>query len=386
MAARLRQMIRLPDIVGWWEGLDRPLRRLPAIAAAALLALTVVACVWSVSAEETYGKQAQASNKKKLKSGARRDFDLYETIYRRVGNGESYYVVALDEQRHSRYPTKPFVTVRPPTLAWSSTILGLAGLRVIAALLWATTAMGLYFGLRGKVRSAEQIGIGLFSLAMGAVALIPKVGLSPEIMAGLFVSAALATYRRERWWPSLLLACCGLAIRELALAYFLLWGALAVSQARWREAAAVGAAVAVFAIGMYFHAQAVIAHQLPTDIVSDGWTAHQGLNLALHGIVLVSLLSALPGWLGPPLAVLPLLGWAALGGRLGLVATCWFAGILTAVALFARIDNFYWVALIFPIYGAGLALVPRALGDLVAALRSFRGRRPDAAASGSTGH
>jgi hypothetical protein len=77
--------------------------------------------------------------------------------------------------------------------------------------------------------------------------------------------------------------------------------------------------------------------------------------------------------------LLPLLGWTALGGRQGLFATLWFAGFILAVSLFARYVNFYWLSLMLPAYGAGLALVPRAVMDLVSALR----RRPDAASTGS---
>ena len=275
------------------------------------------------------------------------------------------------------------MTVRLPTLAMSSTVLGLPGLRVLAALLWATTAVGIYFAIKGKVSRVEAIGAFLATLGVGAVALIRQVGLSQEIMAGLFVSASLATWRRERWWPSFLLACAGLAIRELALPYFLLWGALAMQQRRWGEVLAVAGAVLLFAVGMAFHAQAVIAHRLPGDLVSDGWGAMQGLDLALHGIVLVTVFNALPDWLGAPLAVLSLLGWFGLGGRLGLTASLWFAGFIVLVALVARIDNFYWLALLVPAYGAGLALAPRAIADLVAATRGRRDPRPDAAAAGS---
>ena len=376
-------MMRLPDIVAWWESLGRPLRRLPRWAAALALALTVIACIWSVQAEHSYGRAAEAENAKKLAKGARRDFDLYLAIDERVAAGENYYAAALDEHRRSRFPTTPFVTVRPPTLAMSSTVLGLPGLRVLAALLWATTAVGIYFAIKGRVSRVEAIGAFLATLGVGAVALIRQVGLSQEIMAGLFVSASLATWRRERWWPSFLLACAGLAIRELALPYFLLWGALAMQQRRWGEVLAVAGAVLLFAVGMAFHAQAVIAHRLPGDLVSDGWGAMQGLDLALHGIVLVTVFNALPDWLGAPLAVLSLLGWFGLGGRLGLTASLWFAGFIVLVALVARIDNFYWLALLVPAYGAGLALAPRAIADLVAATRGRRDPLPDAAAAGS---
>jgi hypothetical protein len=89
----------------------------------------------------------------------------------------------------------------------------------------------------------------------------------------------------------------------------------------------------------------------------------------------VSNLGKLWWWLGPPLALLPLLGWASLGGRRGLFATLWFAGYFLAAALFARQVNFYWLSLVLPAYGAGLALVPRAVWDLVSAIRLRRRAR-----------
>ena len=59
----------------------------------------------------------------------------------------------------------------------------------------------------------------------------------------------------------------------------------------------------------------------------------------------------------------------AVGGRLGALASLWFAGFIAAVAIFARQENFYWMGLFVPAYGVGLAFVPRALADLVAAVR-----------------
>ena len=370
----------MPDFAAWWESLGRPLRRLPRWAAALLLVATAAACVWSVPAVEAYGTSAREVNDDRLDAGARRDFDLYQTINRRIAAGESYYDVALDEQRSSNFPTKPFVAVRAPTLAWSSLVLGLAGWRLVALGLWLATVLGLYAGLAGRAGKLERIGVAFVAAAAGAAAGIENVGLSHEIVAGLFVSAALALYRRDRWWPSLILAACALAIREMALPFLLLWAAFAAGERRWREFVAVAAVVALFAVGMALHAQAVIAHQLPGDLVSPGWAGFEGPVLAVSGIVMVTLLDALPAWLGPPLAVLPLVGWLGLGGRLGLFATLWFAGYALGVALFARQENFYWLALMIPAYGAGLALVPRALADLTVALR---GRPPRAAGPGS---
>lgn len=362
------------DPAGWWSAMERPLRRLPRWGVLAVLLLTLLACLWSVPAAQSYGAGFSADVSARLDRGDRRDFDLYEAINRRVAAGESYYVAALDEQRSSGYPTKPFVTVRSPVLAWGDLALGPTGWRVVAIGLWLATLFGLVGLLSGRTSFAERVGAALTAAAFGAVAFMPKVGLSHDVVAGLFLSAALALYRPHRWWLSLLLAACGLAVRELALPFVLLWAAFAASQRRWRELAAVAGVLALFALGMILHAEAVAAERLPGDMTSPSWSGLLGPALPLYGLLSVTPLQhTLPSWLGPPLAVLPLLGWAALGGRTALFALLWFAGYVFGVSLFGRQEHFYWLALLLPVYGAGLALVPRALADLVAALRRAPG-------------
>jgi hypothetical protein len=363
----------IPDFVGSWNRIEHPLRRLPRWAAALVLALTVALCVWSGPAEYHYGHHASQVNHARLKRGDRRDFDLYRTIDKRVANGESYWHAALAEQRRSRYPTKPFMAVRPPTLAWATLVLGLTGWRVVAFGLWLVAALGMIPLFKNRAKLIERLGAVVTAGAFGSsVDFLVKVGLSHEILAGAFLSAALVVYRPKRWWPSLLLAACGLAIRELALPFVLLWAVFAASQRRWREFAAVLVVLALFAIGMALHAQAVAAERLPGDLTSPGWTGMQGLPFTLYGLVSVIGMGKLPFWLGPPLVLLPLLGWVALGGRTGLFGTLWFGGFLLATSLFARQENFYWLSLVLPAYGAGLALVPRAIYDLVTALRRRR--------------
>jgi hypothetical protein len=369
----------MPDFVAWWSAWRRPFRHLPRWAALAVLAFAVVATAWSVPAEYRYGHHATSELHKRLKRGDRRDFDLYLAIDRRVAAGENYYHAALAEQRKSHYPTRPFVAVRPPTIAWTTALIGLTGWRVVAGLLWLTTVLGMIWFTARRAHWTERLGAAAGAAAFGTGAWLTQVGLSHEIIAGLFLSSALVLYRPHRWWPSLLLAACALAVRELALPFLLLWAVFAASQRRWRECTAILLVVGLFAVAMAFHAQAVIAYRLPGDLPSQGWTGMQGPAFALYGLMSVTKLGKLPYWLGPPLALLPLLGWAALGGRRGLFATLWFAGFLGAASLFARQANFYWMSLVLPAYGAGIALVPRAVIDLVSALR----RRPDAAGAGS---
>nr|WP_166178861.1 hypothetical protein [Altererythrobacter segetis] len=384
-----RSPLRLPDLVGRWSALRRPFRHLPRWAALATLALAVLACIWAVPAEHRYGHRASSEIHKRLSRGDRRDFDLYKTIDHRVAAGENYYHAALAEQRKSHYPTKPFVAVRLPTLAWATVIVGLTGWRIVAGVLWLITVLGMIWFTAGRVHWVERIGAALAVAVFGAGAWLTEVGLSHEIIAGLSLSAALVLYRPWRWWPSLLLAACALAIRELALPFVLLWAAFAASQRRWREFAGLAALVTMFAVGLALHAQMVAAYRLPGDLPSQGWSGLQGPVLALFGLMSVASLGKLPGWLdlpftlplwlGPLLALLPLFGWAALGGRRGLFATLWFVGYFMIVSIFARRMNFYWLSLVLPAYGAGLAFVPRALWDLVSALR----RRPHAASAGS---
>jgi MFS family permease len=381
--------LRVPDLVGQWSALRRPFRHLPRWAALAVLALSVLACVWAVPAEHSYGHRATSEIHKRLSRGDRRDFDLYKTIDRRVAAGENYYHAALAEQRKSHYPTKPFLAVRLPTIAWVTTLIGLTGWRVVAGVLWLTIVLGTIWFTAGRAHWIERIGAALAVAVYGSGAWLTEVGLSHEIIAGLFLSAALVLYRPWRWWPSLLLVVCALAIRELALPFVLLWAAFAASQRRWREFTALVVVIALFVVGLALHAQAVAAFRLPGDLPSQGWSGLQGPALALYGLMSVASLGKLPGWLGVPfalplwlgplLALLPLFGWASLGGRRGLFATLWFVGYIVAVSIFARRMNFYWLSLMLPVYGAGLVLVPRAVCDLVSALR----RRPHAASTGS---
>ncbi len=184
-------------------------------------------------------------------------------------------------------------------------------------------------------------------------------GVVHDLLAGLLISLALGLYRPERWWPSWLAVGAGLAIRELALPFVLLWAVLALAERRWRELAAVALLLALFALGMALHAHAIAELRLPGDAVSPGWTELLGPGMFLSSLAQLTPLLLLPPAVAAPLALLPLLGWAGLGGRTGLVATLWFAGFAVFIALFARAGNFYWALLVLPAY-AGVSRSPRA--------------------------
>ena len=228
--------------------------------------------------------------------------------------------------------------------------------------MWVANILAWHRALAKRGSRFERIGAALIIATFGLVALIPEIATSHEALAGLALSLALAL--SERFFVvALALAFMAASLRLLALPFLLLWTALSLIQRRWRRAAALAAVVICLGVGIVFHASAVAAARLPGDPVSDGWHALIGPALPLYGIHLLTILQELPLWLAGPLGVLPLLGWAALGGRMGTLAFGWFLGFGLFVALFARLDNFYWMGLVVPAYGVGLVFVPRAVRD-----------------------
>jgi hypothetical protein len=356
-------------LLGRWEALGRPLPRLPRWAAALVLAVLAAMMAWGAVATAPVEHAERATNPITATTAGKPakgkgDLALYSRIAERVAGGEAYYPAAMDEQRHSNYPTKPFVAVRQPTLAWLQWLIGVGGVRYFEMGLVAACIAALQMRLASLVSMPERLGAMLLLVLGGAAVLVPLGGLIHELWAGLCLTLALLIYREDRWWPALIAAALALAVRELSLPFVLLWLAFAVLGRRWRESAGVAALIAVFAVGMWLHYLAVEAGRLPGDPVSQGWDAMAGYGLPLMALRRLTGLAYLPVSIAAPLAILPLIGWIGVGGRFGLFALLWFAGLFSMIALFARPENFYWVQLALPAYGIGFAFAPRALFEL----------------------
>ncbi len=355
---------------GAW--IDRPLASLPRPAAILLLVALVAACLWSIPGTGALMRAGDAritAQHSAEPGGGTGDLDLYRAINARMAQGEGYYQAAISQHLADGYPTRPFFTVRSPVLAEGTVLFGGAFWRIAATLALGLSLIGL-MGLRqGALRPLERTGAALVLVLCGFGAFLDIAGLVHELVAGLFLSAALLLYRPGRWWPSLVLAAVALAVRELALPFLLLWLVFAAIERRKGEALAVLGVIAAFAIGMAFHAEAVSALRPPLAPASQGWSGLLGPQAFLAAVVRLTPLSSLPLWLAAPLALLPLVGWIGLGGRLGWFAALWFAGFAVAMAVFSRPENFYWGAMVLPAYGAGLAFVPRAIAALLAAAR-----------------
>lgn len=355
-----------------WDALGRPFVHLPRWAATTILALLAAAMVWSVFATASVDRVERARSDQVEAAPAhdkgKGDLALYSRIAERVARGEGYYAAAMDEHRASNYPTRPFVAVRLPTLAWLQVAIGVDGVRYVMMGLVLACLLALNARLAGLVSLPERAAALLLMLLGGAAVSVPLAGLIHELWAGLWLTLALLIYRPGRWGLALVAAAAAIAVRELAVPFVLLWLAFALFGRRWREAAAVAGLLAVFAVGLGLHGQAIESLRLPGDPASQGWDALAGYGLPLVALARLTGLLLLPLHIAAPIAILPLIGWLGLGGRLGLFACLWFAGLATMIALFARPENFYWAQLGLPAYGIGLAFAPRALTDLAAGL------------------
>ncbi len=95
-------------------------------------------------------------------------------------------------------------------------------------------------GEKRKVLGTACLVIGMAS------GLNPKYLVLHEVWAGLLVALAIGVHRPGKWGWSLAAAGAALAIREHALPFVLLLGAMAVWRRDWREAGAWGVLVLAF--------------------------------------------------------------------------------------------------------------------------------------------
>jgi hypothetical protein len=301
------------------------------------------------------------------------DLALYDRAIARIRAGENYYDFIAQEHRRADYPLRPGVAVRLPTLAylaaWSGLREdGLAPVPVLAALALMAGVIASWWGRLGALGvSPELRRIGTALVFFGAaLGLNRYYFVLHELWAGMLLALAFGLHRPEqkRYWGAVLAAGLALAIREHSLPFVLLMGAMAAWRRAWAEAAAWGALVALFGLGLAWHLHLVALHTLPSDPTGPSWLAMRGLGGFLSNTVLSSNLRFLPHYLAGPLTVLMLLGWAGWRSSAGVTGFLLYTGYGLAFAVAGRPDNFYWGAMITPVMALGLAFAPMAAMSL----------------------
>jgi hypothetical protein len=336
------------------------LRHVQARVGLAIVAALLVACLAALGVAEP----APASGG----GGRQTDVALYDSIVAGVRHGGGYYAVAADALRAGSYPLRPFVTFRLPGLAVVQAMVPPWALLAMLYSLAAAVALAWYRRLRQAFARPVPLGVALFLLAGGMLAFV-QAGLIGfhEIWAAQFVALSLALRRPGRWIEAVALALVAMLIRETAALYVLVMGAIAWLEGERREALGWAAAIAVFAAALAAHAWAVAGVTGPLDAASPGWAGMHGFGLFVKSVTLATALQLVPPIVSAPLVGLALLGWAAWRDPLALRAVAIFTAYAVAIALFARLDTFYWGLMVAPIFLIGLAFAPDALRDLVAA-------------------
>ncbi len=344
---------------------------------AAVVALLVLAALTPLGASVD-GTPSEGADLLSIEPSAEsepaRDDDLafYDRVIERIAGGEAYYDVVVEEQRARDYPVRPGLAVRLPTLAYIHAALGEAGMTVLAILLMGATVWAWWkrLGEEPGGRRVQRIGAAL--ILMGA-----SLGLNRyyfvlhELWAGMLLALALGLHRPGRWGGSLAVAALALAIREHALPFVLLMGAIAAWRRDWKEAAAWGALIMIFLLALAWHFALVSSHVLPSDPEGPDWLVLRGLSGWLGNIVLSSNLRFLPHEIAGPLVLLMVLGWAGWKSPAGTTGTLLYLGYGLAFMLAGRANNFYWGAVVSPAMFVGLAFVPMSVTSL---MQSARGK------------
>lgn len=345
-------------------------RRGPALAVIALLVAALIAACWQPAGNEAPAPRMRTSATQPS------DLQLYRAVVAGVRNGESYYVVAAREQRANHYPLKPFTTFRLPTQAM---LYATFGQGPMTALLWVLTGgMMLAWWLRLKpLMPPLHAGAFIVFVAGGIGGIMqPVTGFFHESWAAILLALMIAIYRPGKAWPAMIAGGCALMIRELALPMILVMGGWALIGRRWKEAAGWAAIVGLFAVYLSFHAHWVSQVVLPSDPPSPGWTGLNGLQFALKSIAQVTMGIAMPTMVASAWLILSLFGWLSIRKDWAFLASCLLAGYGLALAVFARVDTFYWALLPAPLAFAGAAFLPIAFADLAKALRRVPEQTP----------
>ncbi|MFM5931420.1 MAG: hypothetical protein ACKOPQ_10960 [Novosphingobium sp.] len=298
------------------------------------------------------------------------DLLLYRRIAERVAQGDDYYQAATELQRSSGYPVAPGFTVRLPTLAFVTAAMGPVGL---VALNYALVLAALFFTFRRFAHEPGGDGVKLIGTALllvGLSTLLPAEFLSlHEVWAAELMVLSFGLHRPDqgKWIAALLAAAAALFVRELALPFVLLMGALALWRGARTEAMGWAALVVLFGAAMIWHLGLAEAQIRPDDPVSPSWLSLQGIGGWLYKVEHSSLLNVAPQVIAGPLAVLAVFGWTGWKSQAGLFGALLSAGYAVAFMIAGRYNNFYWGVIVVPFLFLGLVWMPYSLRGLIEA-------------------
>ena len=350
------------DRFAHWPKLPARLALLALIALLAAAALVPISAGPQKVATAGFGENLAGKGTERARDD---DLALYDIAIERIGQGENYYDFIVAEHRKADYPVRPGIAVRLPTLAYLDAWLGPNG-QVGAALALILGVLAAWWRRLGDEPGGEPVRkVALALLFLGAsLGLNRHYFVLHELWAGMLLALAFGLHRPGKWAAAWAAAALALAIREHALPFVLLLGAMALWRRDWKEAGAWALLTLLFGIGLAWHLSLVEAQLLPTDRPSPSWFALRGLSGWLSNVTLSSNLRFLPHWLAGPALVLMVFGWCGWRSPAGSFGALLYLGYAAAFMIAGRPDNFYWGAVIAPAMFMGLAFVPMAARSL----------------------
>ncbi|MCW2750640.1 MAG: hypothetical protein JWR83_1750 [Aeromicrobium sp.] len=291
------------------------------------------------------------------------DSALYGATIDRMNEGLSYYQAVAVEQPARGYPTSPPMTVREPTLAWLTHVLGdpvmewILGVLVAAAI---AISVPLYERTeRGRTSWVATVCVATFAIA---IFVLPKgvhvheVWIAPLIYLGLIARGVGLTR------VSVALLLFAALIRELVAPVMLIMLVLALLGRKRMEAWLWAGALAVFWAFYGLHLLRVHELGATSGSESPGWLAFGGWPFVVDAVRASSVLTVLPFWVAAVLVPVALLGWVSRAGRLFDTVSAFLVSYALLFCFVGRPDNAYWgtflAVLLLPgiVFGVGFLL------------------------------
>ncbi len=294
------------------------------------------------------------------------DVALYRSAIDAVAKGENYYAFITAEQRARGFPTKPFVTVRPPFLAWFSAALGQLSTQLAIYLLAGIVAAVWWRKLPAMdVPPVYAICVTLIIASTCLMLCADPLPLFHESWAGLLIALSLGLRDSERFAIAVVIGLLAALVREMAIAYLLLMFVFAVYERKFMESVGWSIAILLACVALGIHAWALEPYIRQEDLTSPGWQAMGGWKFYISATYLESNFLVLPASVGQALVPLCLFGWLSLKSRDAFRVAGLLCGFALMVMLFARPVNIYWALLSTPLTKAGLIFAAIAIVTLI---------------------
>ena len=168
--------------------------RLSQIWAVLIAALFLAAAAWCFVPPPASTRPAMA----RAVPGHYTDMMLYRDIVASMQQGSDYYSAAAEQQRARGYPTRPFVTIRQPTLYLLAASYGWDRLNLLETALLIANVLLWPLALPAPANLAERLGAGLALGVGGFAAAATTITPMSEVWCGLLLGLALAARLRDR--------------------------------------------------------------------------------------------------------------------------------------------------------------------------------------------